>query len=105
MLADKLPQTREAEHLGFTITVEVRQVVACVSVPQASALGIEDAVEAGYEHVGRDAGKQRLVYPREYLPRRGGVRPLSGELEHTAGGGHNKRCRYPLARCVAHHET
>ena len=31
-----------------------------------------------------------------------GVPELSGELQHTAGGGHHQRCRHPLARRVAH---
>src|SRR5215216_3320202 len=85
--------------------VEVRQVVACVSVPQATAMWVEHAIEAGYEHVLRDAGKQRLVDPREYLPRRKGVRPLSGELQHAAGGGHHQGCRHALARRVSHHKS
>src|SRR5829696_7545215 len=38
--------------LGFTVTVQVRQVVACVGVAQASALRVEDCVEEGHEHVG-----------------------------------------------------
>src|SRR5215217_4661599 len=43
------------QFLGVATTPEVGQVVASVSVAQASALGFQDGVEAGYEHVGRDA--------------------------------------------------
>src|SRR5215216_2082964 len=58
------------EFLGFAITVKVRQVVASVSIPQGSALRLEDGIEAGDEHVWRDAANQRLVDLGEYLPRR-----------------------------------
>src|SRR5215213_7961976 len=80
---------------------EVGQVVASVCVAQATALWVEDGVEAGYEHVGGYAGKQRLVDLGQYLPRREGVQSLSGELQHAAGGGHHKRCGNALARRVA----
>src|SRR5215211_7552294 len=55
------------EFFGITVTVHVRQVVACVGVEQASALGVENGVEAGYEHVGWYAGKERLVDPLKYF--------------------------------------
>src|SRR5688572_18666266 len=48
-------------------TAHVGQVVARVGVPQATALWVEDTVEAGYEHVGWDAGQQRLVDLGQYL--------------------------------------
>src|ERR671920_1886025 len=56
-----------------TTTTQVRQVVARVGVAQGSPLGVEDGVEAGDEHVGRDASDQRLVDPIEYFAGRGGV--------------------------------
>src|SRR5688500_17876890 len=43
--------------LGVATTPEVGQVVARVGVAQASALGVEDGVEASYEHVGRYANQ------------------------------------------------
>jgi len=46
---------------------EVGQVMAGVGVAQESALGIEDGVEAGDKHVGRDVGKERLVDSSEHL--------------------------------------
>ena len=55
--------------LGLTVTMQVRQVVACVGVAQGSALGVENGVETGYEHVGGDVGGQRVVDPFEYLSR------------------------------------
>jgi hypothetical protein len=39
------------------------EVVASVGVAEATVLWIEDGVEAGDEHVRRDAGQQRLVDP------------------------------------------
>src|SRR5215211_5729912 len=58
-----------SKFLGGTTMPEVGQVVARVGVGEGSALRIEDAIEASYEHVLRDARQQRLVNPLEYLPR------------------------------------
>src|SRR5215213_10340878 len=54
--------------LAFASTApkHIGQVVAGVGVADASALGIEYAIEAGNEHVGGDAGKQCLIDPREH---------------------------------------
>src|SRR5918992_2856779 len=73
-----------------------------VSVAQVPALALKDGVEAGDEHVGRDANSQRLVHSLKNLARRRGLRRLSGKLEHAAGGGHNQGCRHALAGCVPH---
>src|SRR5215218_11328214 len=70
-----------------------------------AALGVEDSVEAGDKHVGGDASQSRLVDPLKYLPRRRGVRGLSGELQHAAGGGHHQRCGYALAGGVPYHKS
>src|SRR5215217_9469855 len=86
------------------MAAQVRQVVTRVGVAQDTPLGIEDGVEAGDEHVLRDACQQRLVDLLKYLPGRGGVQGLSGELQHAAGGGHNKRCWRPLAGGVPRRE-
>src|ERR687893_192944 len=80
----------------------IGQVMAGVGVGEVTALGVEDAIEAGDEHVGWNAGRQCLVDPPKYLAGRGGVQGLSGELQHAAGGGHHKRCGDALARCVPH---
>src|SRR5215207_1732734 len=93
------------QFLGVTVTVEVGRVVACVGVSQGSALWVEDGVEAGYEHVLRDACQQCLVDLLKYLPGRGGAQGLSGYLQHAAGGRHHKRCRYALACSIPHHEA
>src|SRR5918998_6307411 len=74
-----------------------------VGIGKASALGIEDGVEAGDEHVGRDVGKERLVDSLEHLPRRGGV-ALGCKPQHAAGCGHDQSRWHPLARCVPHHK-
>ena len=63
---------------------------------------LEDGVEAGYEHVGGDAGYQRLVDLSQYLTRRGGVQGPGGELQHAAGCGHYQCCRHTLTCCVPH---
>src|SRR5215217_1650588 len=92
--------------LGVTVTaVQVGRIVACVGVSQGSALWVEDGVEAGYEHVLRDACQQCLVDLLKYLPGRGGAQGLSGYLQHAAGCGHHKRCRYALTGSIPHHEA
>src|SRR5215212_7658278 len=66
---------------------------------------VEDSVEARYEHVLRDTSHQRLVDLGQYLPGRGGVQRMSGELKHATGCGHHQCCGNPLARCVPHHDS
>jgi hypothetical protein len=83
----------------------VGQVVTSVGVAQATALGVEDGIEAGYEHVGRNVGRQRLVDPFEYFPRRAGVQGLGDCPQHAAGGGHHQRRWYALARGVSHNQS
>src|SRR5215211_6731878 len=78
--------------------------MTCIGVSQATALRVEDGIEAGHKHVGWDANEQHLVDPRQYLPRRRGVRGLSGELQHATGGRHNQGCGHPLARSIPHHK-
>src|ERR671921_753048 len=75
-----------------------------VGIHKMAPLRIEDGVEAGYEHVGWDAGQQRLVDLGQYLTRGGGVQGPGGELQHAAGGGHHQRCWHALAGCVPYHE-
>src|SRR5215216_1105544 len=74
--------------------------MARVSVAQASALGLEDGVEAGNEHVGRDASHQRLVDPLKYLPWRGGIQGLSYRPEHRTGCTHGQSRWHALTGSV-----
>src|SRR5919202_1466186 len=74
--------------------------MTCVGVDEAAALGVEDGVEAGHEHVGWDVGDQQIVGPSQYIPRR--ARGLGYCPEHAAGASHNQRCRHPLTRGVPH---
>ena len=46
--------------LGFATTTQVGHVVACVGVGEATAMGVEDGIEAGDKHVWWDASQQRL---------------------------------------------
>src|SRR5215211_4857829 len=84
--------------------LQVGQVMSSVGIHKMATFGIEDGVEAGYEHVGGDAGNQRLVDLLEYLAGRGGVKSLRDRLQHAAGGGHNQRRGHPLACCVAYYD-
>jgi hypothetical protein len=70
---------------------------------QAPALWVEDAIEAGDEHVGRYAGTQRLVDPFKYLARR--VHREGCGPEHAAGGGHHQGSRHAMAGGVPHDEA
>src|ERR687890_1200097 len=74
-----------------------------IGVAETSAVGLEDGVEAGYEHVGRDVGKEHLVDSLEHLSWRDMA--LGCEAQHATGRGHNERCWHPLARCIPHHES
>src|SRR5215207_10564803 len=73
-----------------------------VGIHKMAPLGVEDGVEAGDKHVGRDAGNQRLVDLGQYLTRRGRTQGPSCEPQHAAGGGHDQRCRYALACGVSY---
>src|SRR5918997_2729066 len=77
--------------------------MACVGVGEATGLGIEDAIEAGDEHVRRDTGGQRLVGPREYLARR--VYSEGGGPHHAACCSHHQGRRDTLASGVPHDEA
>src|SRR5215203_5696902 len=74
-----------------------------VGVPQARALGVEDGVKAGDEHVGWDVSDQRIVDTSQYFSWR--LRGLGYGTEHAAGAGHHQGCRHALARCVTYHES
>src|SRR5215217_1031870 len=43
------------QFLCHATMAQVRQIMACVGIAQASVMWVEDGVEAGYEHVGRYA--------------------------------------------------
>jgi hypothetical protein len=55
--------------------------VACVGVGEATAFGVEDGVEAGDEHVLRDACQQRLVDL---------IKVNDGDIQDTANGGNDR---------------
>src|SRR5829696_71890 len=75
-----------------------------VGVPQVGALGVEDGVEAGDEHVLRDVGGQGVIDPSQYIPWRGGSQGLGDGTEHAAGASHHQRRRHALARSVPHYQ-
>src|SRR3954447_22062773 len=74
-----------------------------IGVGEAAALGIEDGVETGNEHIGRNVGKERLIDPLKHLPGRRGA--LGCKAQHAAGGGHDQSRWDALARCVSYYET
>jgi hypothetical protein len=82
---------------------QVRQVMPGIGVSEASSLWVQERVDAGDEHIGWDAGRQRLVDPPEYLARR--VRRPGDGAQHAAGRGHNHSCRHTLARGVIYYEA
>src|SRR3712207_2608996 len=80
---------------------QVGQVVARVGIPKASALGLEDAVEAGDESVGWHVLVHELVGLLQYLPRSDA--PSSGDsTQYALGVGHHQRRRHTLPRDVAY---
>src|SRR5215207_390621 len=74
-----------------------------IGVGEAAALGIEDGIETGDEHVGRDVGKERLIDSLEHLPRWRGA--LGCKAQHPAGGGHDQSRWDALARGVSYYQT
>src|ERR687897_1307453 len=74
-----------------------------IGVGEAAALGIEDGVETGDKHVGRDVGKERLIDSLEHLPRCRGA--LGCKAQHAAGGGHDQSRWDALARGVSYYQT
>src|SRR3712207_6453250 len=79
--------------------------MACVGVSQATTLGVEDGVEAGDEHVGGDASKQRLINPLKYLPWRGGPQGLGYCPKHRAACAHHQSRWHTLTSGVPHDEA
>ena len=49
------------QFLSVATVPQVGQVMSSVGIAKGTAIEIKDSVEAGYEHVGRDAGYQRLI--------------------------------------------
>src|SRR5215216_343781 len=82
---------------------QVGQIMASVGVPQSTAMWVEDGVEAGDEHVGRDVCTEDLVGFHQRLPRRRAS--LGNGAKDALGVGHQHGCRYPLAGDVADDET
>src|SRR5918998_5059963 len=74
-----------------------------VGVSATSALGVENGIETGYEHVVWDVSGQRVVDPSQYIPRR--VRGLGNGTEHAAGAGHNQGRRHTVSCGVSHDDA
>src|SRR5215216_4666617 len=86
----------------MAMSLAAGEVVSGVGVEESATLWVEDTVEAGDEHVGRDVGTQSFIDSFEYLTRREGAQRLSSDPQHAAGGGHHKRRGHALARSVSH---
>src|ERR671920_658294 len=93
-----------SKFLRLVAVPHVGQVVSGVSEAHTSAPGIEDSVEAGYEHVWRDVGHQGIVDPFQDISRRV-VGGLGYGTKHAAGARHHERRGHPLARGVPHDEA
>src|SRR5215211_5770254 len=83
--------TPRPEFLHFTSkAAQVGWVVTCVGVTQGAASRVEDGVEAGDEHIGRNTGQQRLIDLLEYLPRREATQSLPHCSQRAVGCGHHQ---------------
>src|SRR5215217_2862781 len=76
--------------------------MACVGVAQGSALGFQDGVEAGYEHVLGDTSRQRLVDLREYLSRREGSQDSSYCPKHRTACTRRHSSRHAFTGSVSY---
>ena len=83
--------------------LDVGQVVAGVGEPEAPGRRLEDAVQAGDEHLRRHVRAQVLVDPLEHRARVD--QPLRGGPQHAAGRRHHQRGRDALVGDVADDEA
>src|ERR687894_792596 len=81
-----------------------REVVSCVGVGKSATLWVEDGVEAGDEHVRRDASQQCFVDLRQHLPRRRS-RSCGDSSQEGADPGHHQSRWHTLACSVPHSES
>src|SRR5215217_8515823 len=79
-----------------------RKVVASVGVYKASALWVEEAIEAGDERARRYVRDQRLVDPRQDLPWR--LQVLNDGSQHATGRRHYQRRRHTMAGSVSQNQ-
>ena len=82
--------------------LDVGEVVPGVGEPQAARGRLEDAVEAGHEHLGRHVGAQVLVDALQDDPRIDEA--LGRGPQHAARGRHDQRRRHALVGHVADDE-
>ncbi len=96
-----MPVARSSD--GVAGGVHERQVVPGVGVAQVAARGIEHAVEAGHEHVGRDLGAEVVVHALQH--RAGREHPLRRCAKHAPGSRHHHRGGDALVGHVAHDQA
>src|ERR687889_1148135 len=89
--------------LGLAVMSPAWEALSGVGVEKASALGVEDAIEAGDERARGYLRDQRLVDPCQNLPRR--LHRLNDSPKHAAGRGHHQCRRHALACGVSHDEA
>src|SRR5918997_5573371 len=88
--------------LGLAIMSPAREALSGVGVSKASALGVEDAIEAGDERARGYLRDQRLVDPCQDLSRR--LRRLDDGPQHTAGRCHHQGSRHAMTGSVTHYQ-
>src|ERR671914_313173 len=96
------PSRPELLHIT-AVMPQVRQVVASVGKDETPAVGIEDGIQAGDEHVGRDVYNQRFVRPLQDLRR--WEETLGRDTQHGAGRRHYQRGGYALVGHITNDET
>src|SRR5215217_5265414 len=88
--------------VGLAVMSPVREALSGVGVEKASALGVEDAIEAGDERARGYLRDQRLVDPRQNLAWR--LQRLNDGPKHAAGRGHHQRSRHAMTCSVTHYQ-
>src|ERR687896_201306 len=88
--------------VGLTVMSPAREALSGVGVEKASALGVEDAIEAGDERARGYLRDQRLVDLCQNLPRR--LRRLDDGPRHAAGGGHHQGSWHAMTGSVSHYQ-
>src|SRR5215208_1119316 len=88
--------------VGLAVMLPARKVVSGVGVEKASALWIENTIEAGDERARGYVRDQRLVDSCQNLAWR--LQRLNDGSKHTAGRCHHQRRRHAMTGSVPHYQ-
>src|SRR5438876_961679 len=92
------PEFRDA-----TLLTSIRQVMSCIGISHEPTCWIENGIETGDKHHGRDFCIEQFVDSCEYLAWRSC--PLGCGTKHSAGGCHHQGCRDTFTGDITNDKT